>query len=89
MLKPGQLATCRIDTDKIILWESYECEIDDVTDLIDASELVVIIDAVKSIKSAKLDSNLVSEAWENGAYKVMSPRGICGWVGASWIISVD
>jgi len=88
MLKPGQMAACRIDVERLVLWNSYECEQDEISDYIEANELFVIVDAVTSIQTEKLDGLLASEEWENGAYKVMSPRGIFGWVGAGWVIPI-
>jgi len=44
VLKPGQFATCRPDVDKLMLWSSYDCEIDDVNDTVDGEELFIILD---------------------------------------------
>jgi len=82
VLKPGQFATCRPDVDKLMLWTSYDCEIDDVNDTVTGEELFIILDVMEMSNCA----DPLTNEWEKGAYKVLSPRGICGWVGAGWVI---
>ena len=84
MLKPGQIAACRSDVDRLVLWSSYDCDVDDVNDVVEGKELFVIVDAIEKIHT----SDPLTEEWEKGAYKILSPRGICGWVGAGWIVGV-
>lgn len=84
LLKPGQLAVCKSDIDKLTLWGSYRCDIEDDVDYVEPGEILIIIKS-KRTASDNDEENPLNIEWQVGAYKVLTPRGKLGWVGAGWI----
>lgn len=82
MLKPGQVVVGRSDIDHLVLWESIEDSSESV-ECSDSNDLFVIIEVVEKLPS--IESENMTDEWKNGAYRVMSSKGNCGWVGEGWV----
>lgn len=81
---PGELVVCRSDVEHLILWESCECDAEDVNGLAEAHEILIVLDYKKTSGSDK-----IMDEWSEGAYKLMTPRGVVGWTGVGWVVSLD
>jgi len=84
LLRPGSLVVCRSSVDKLTLWGSYRCDIEDDVDYVKPGEILIIIKSKRSAPDEENDMSL-SREWQVGAYKVLTPRGKVGWVGAGWL----
>lgn len=84
--QPGNLVACRPDMqgDELILWSSHDCEVEEVNGYVHNDNVLLILEVRPP---AKTNEPLMLE-WEKGAYKVLSPTGVCGWIGAGWVIPV-
>jgi hypothetical protein len=89
LLPPGTMVVCRVDLDKLILWSSYDCDLDDVNGYVDVNEVLIIIDSriTPEEERSKYDE-VYTDEWKNGAYLVMSSSGVKGWIGEGWVTPV-
>lgn len=89
-LKPGSIVTCRSDIDELTIWKSYHCDINDDVDLVTRNDIVVVLGFRSTPKKELQDNaNVLTDEWRPGAYKVLTPRGRVGWIGAGWIVSAE
>ena len=86
LLKPGAMCVGRTDGDKIILWSSCNCAFDDVNGYAEIGDILVVLESKESFKQEELT---LTPEWEKGAYYVLAPSGISGWVGAGWIFPIN
>jgi hypothetical protein len=89
LLSPGTMVVCRPDLDKLILWSSYECDLDDFNATIEVNDVLIILDVrvTPTEEKSKYDE-IYTEEWKNGAYLVISSAGVQGWIGEGWVIPV-
>ena len=89
LLQPGTLVVCREDLDKLVLWESPSCDLDDVAGQVDVNEGLIILETreTPAIEKENL-GDLYTEEWKNGSYYVSSRSGIKGWIGEGWVVPV-
>jgi len=85
LLPPGSLVVCRPDSDQLILWESYGCDVDDIKGMANVNDILIVLEAKEN--SSFKDERLTEE-WLLGAYKIMTPEGIQGWTGAGWVVPI-
>ena len=88
-LKPGSIAMCRPDIDELTIWRSYRCDVDDDIDTVSQNDIIIILKFRSTPKKELHDTvNTLTDEWRPGAYKVLTPRGRSGWIGAGWIVPV-
>ena len=89
LVKPGSMVSCRDDMDYLTIWKSYRCNADQDIDVVRSGEIMLILKSKRTAKVSLRNASipLVAE-WETGAYRVLTPRGVSGWVGAGWITEV-
>lgn len=82
LFEPGTLVRCRSSVDNLTLWGSYRCDIEDDVDYVVPGDILVVI---KNQKASSKNDDAINDEWRMGAYQVLTPRGVTGWVGAGWI----
>jgi len=89
LLPPGTMLVCRIDLDQMILWSSYNCDLDDINATVDVNEVLMVIDSrVTPEEDRPKYDEVYTDEWKNGAYFVMSSSGVKGWIGEGWVMPV-
>lgn len=89
LLPPGTMLVGRIDLDQLILWSSYNCDLDDVNATVNVNEVLMVIDSrVTPEEDRSKYDEVYTDEWKNGAYFVMSSSGAKGWIGEGWVMPV-
>lgn len=90
LLKPGTIVSCRSDTDNLVVWRSYRCDVHADVDCVKPGDIMLVL-KVRKLSKRERDRNYASlnSEWEKGAYKVLTPSGAIGWIGAGWVISLN
>lgn len=89
LLPPGTMAVCSVDIDQLILWSSYNCDLDNINATVGVNEVLMVINSrtIPEEERTKYDE-VYTDEWKNGAYLILASSGVSGWVGAGWISSM-
>ena len=89
LVKPGSMVSCRHNMDYLTIWKSYRCNVDQDIDIVRSGEIMLILKSRRTAKASPLVALLpLASEWEIGAYRVLTPRGVSGWVGAGWVTPI-
>jgi len=90
-LRPGSIVFCRAELKEdlqegLTIWKSYDSISDDISfvDVVSMNDIMLVL----SFKTTPIqDNDKISDEWKIGAYKVLTPRGVVGWVGKGWVVA--
>ena len=86
LFAPGTIVACRPGIrGGLLIWSEYHGDLDSDVDQVYDNDLLLILD----FKAPSVEErHSLSKEWQKGAYLVLSPRGLKGWVGAGWVEQV-
>lgn len=83
------MVSCRTDMDRLIIWKSRRCNIEQDIDSVDSGEIMLILNSRLPTKADREDKyNRIPDEWKIGSYQVLTPRGKVGWIGAGWVTAL-